>query len=83
MSADLRLSTSVSLRYGELSLWVDATNITNRSNDCCVDLNSMSGPSAAPGIVDQIWSPRHQRGLFEAGTSTELVTPQMTVAARG
>ena len=57
-SLGLRLSTSVPLRYGELSLWVDAINVTNQSNDCCVDLISMNSSTGAPAMVDKIWSPR-------------------------
>ena len=53
LSADLRFSTSVRLRYGELSLWVDATNITSRSNDCCADLNPIGGATNPPAIVDE------------------------------
>jgi hypothetical protein len=57
LSADLRLSRSAPLRYGELALWLDATNITNRPNHCCVDLNSSSGENAL-AITDNTWARR-------------------------
>jgi outer membrane receptor protein involved in Fe transport len=55
-TADLRLSTSLPLRWGDVSLWFDAANITDRHNQCCVDLYSMldnSGHSATDA-----WMPR-------------------------
>ncbi len=58
-SADLRISTSVTTSAGELSLWLDGTNVTNRPNACCVDdLDSVSprpGDSAADSMA---WTPR-------------------------
>jgi hypothetical protein len=57
-SVDLRLSTSVPLRRGVLSLWFDATNVTNRPNECCFELNS-AGATAGPSVVgSKMWSPR-------------------------
>ena len=49
-NAALRASQTFPLRYGDLSLWIDATNITNRGNDCCVELSSTAN--------DKAWSPR-------------------------
>lgn len=57
-STDVRLSTSVPFRSGDLSLWLDATNLTNRSNFCCVDLEPMSPPTGAPAMDNQVWLPR-------------------------
>jgi hypothetical protein len=57
-SADLRLSTSLPLGSGNLTLWLDGTNLTNRSNFCCVDLNPMMPPSSVPTIDNDVWSPR-------------------------
>jgi outer membrane receptor protein involved in Fe transport len=57
-SANLRLSQTVPLRYGDLSLWLDATNITNRLNDCCIDLNSTSRENMVLLTSNKIWSPR-------------------------
>jgi hypothetical protein len=72
LSVDLRLSTAVPLRYGVLSLWFDATNITDRSNDCCVDLSAMSSATSAPGRVNRIWSPR----IINVGFSWRVRRPQ-------
>jgi hypothetical protein len=57
-SADLRLSTSVPLSFGELSLWLDGTNLTGQSNPCCLELNSMSTVGGAPAVENQVWLPR-------------------------
>ena len=57
-SAALRLSRTVPLRFGELSLWLDATNITNRTNDCCIDLNSTGRQNTVLLMTDKLWSPR-------------------------
>lgn len=34
-TADLRVAQTLSFSSGELDLWVEGTNITNRSNQCC------------------------------------------------
>ncbi len=57
-SADLRLSRSVSLPLGELSLWLDGTNITNKQNNCCVDLDSTNPPGSMPAWETLTWVPR-------------------------
>jgi outer membrane receptor protein involved in Fe transport len=57
-SGDLRLSTSVPLAFGELSFWLDGTNLTGRSNLCCVELYSMSSVGPGPAVDDQVWLPR-------------------------
>lgn len=56
-TTDLRLSQAVPLQSGELSLWLDGTNITNRSNTCCVDLDAMNSAQAS-AMETKIWSPR-------------------------
>lgn len=71
-SADLRLSASLPLRRGILSLWFDATNVTNRPNGCCVELNS-AGPAAGPSVaVYRMWSPR----VINAGFSWRVRGPR-------
>ena len=57
-STDLRVSTSVPVSFGELSLWLDGTNLTGRSNPCCVELSSMGAAGGAPAVEDQVWLPR-------------------------
>jgi hypothetical protein len=56
-STDLRVSTSVPLSFGELTLWLDGTNLTGRSNACCIELQSMSS-AGVPSVEDQAWLPR-------------------------
>ena len=57
-SANLRLSHTVPLRFGELSLWLDATNVTNRMNYCCIDLNSTSRQNMVLLTSNETWLPR-------------------------
>jgi hypothetical protein len=57
-SADLRLSKIVSLPLGELSLWLDGTNITNKQNSCCADLDSTYPPGSMPRWEILNWVPR-------------------------
>lgn len=71
-SAALRLSRTVPLRYGELSLWLDATNITDRANDCCIDLNSTSREHTVLLMMDKTWSPR----AVNVGFSWRVRRPQ-------
>jgi hypothetical protein len=49
------LSTSVPLSFGELSLWLDGTNLTGRANPCCIELYSMS---TVPTVEEHVWLPR-------------------------
>ena len=44
LSIDARVSRTFRLRYGELDAWFDVTNLSNRSNVCCVDYQVMDGP---------------------------------------
>jgi hypothetical protein len=48
----------VPLSFGELSLWLDGTNLTGQSNPCCLELNSMSSVGGAPAVENQVWLPR-------------------------
>jgi hypothetical protein len=58
-SADLRVSTSVTTAAGELSLWLDGTNLTNRPNACCVDdLDSVSAHTGESAADNMAWTPR-------------------------
>jgi hypothetical protein len=58
MSADLHVSTTVPMHYGELSLWIDATNITGRANECCAELSSVNAAASPPTVLDKFWAPR-------------------------
>jgi hypothetical protein len=57
-STDLRLSTSVPLWFGELSLWLDGANLTGRANPCCIELYSIGSVGGAPAVDAQVWLPR-------------------------
>jgi hypothetical protein len=52
------LSRSVPLSFGELSLWLDGTNLTGRSNQCCVELNAMNSVEGVPAVENHVWLPR-------------------------
>jgi len=51
-------SYTVPLPYSEVSLWLDGTNITNRMNGCCIDLNSTSFENTVQLTSNRIWSQR-------------------------
>ena len=57
-TADLRVAQVVALPYGELSLWLDATNITNRSNTCCSTFAPADEGATLARIGTQTWLPR-------------------------
>jgi hypothetical protein len=57
-SADLRVSTLLPLSFGELSLWIDGTNLLGRANPCCIELNAMESVGGVPAVDEQVWLPR-------------------------
>ena len=58
LSADLRVTRTVALTHGELSLWLDATNLSDRANDCCVELESVNAMSGMAAPKVDYWLPR-------------------------
>lgn len=58
-SADMYLSHTLLESFGELSLWLDASNATGRSNDCCADLSAVVPPATMPEWSTDAWSGRH------------------------
>jgi hypothetical protein len=56
-TADLRVSQSVPIASGDLALWIDATNITNKTNPCCTNLGVESA-SNNPILSTNAWLPR-------------------------
>jgi hypothetical protein len=62
-TADLRVSQSVPIASGELALWIDATNITNKTNPCCANLG-VESPSGTPILSTNAWLPRIFNGGF-------------------
>lgn len=57
-SADARLARTLSLAHGELTLWVDATNITDRPNECCNQFGSMDQTPTLTLLRTVNWRPR-------------------------
>jgi outer membrane receptor protein involved in Fe transport len=57
-TADLRLAQTVPLSYGELSLWVDTTNVLDRGNQCCTGIAPVDQATAAPTIATNNWLSR-------------------------
>jgi len=57
-SADVRIARTVPLACGEVLLWADATNITNRDNECCSAYRQVDavGNLLPPATVS--WFPR-------------------------
>ncbi len=57
-SADLRLAQVVPLSHGNLSVWLEATNLTNHSNDCCAQFGATDQTGAQPQLQTLHWQPR-------------------------
>jgi TonB dependent receptor/TonB-dependent Receptor Plug Domain len=57
LSADLRVSQIVPIAYGELTLWADAANVTDRTNDCCTAF-SPEQPGGIPATNTKTWLSR-------------------------
>jgi outer membrane receptor protein involved in Fe transport len=58
LSADVHISRSILTRLGELSLWLEITNATNRSNDCCAELAPVVPPAILPTWSTDSWAGR-------------------------
>jgi hypothetical protein len=58
LSLDARIATAIPLPLGELSVWLDGTNLTNRSNYCCTELKSLDSALGPPAMDATIWVPR-------------------------
>jgi len=71
LSADLRISQIVPIAYGELTLWVDATNVTDRTNNCCTAL-SPEQPGTVPATYTKTWLSR----IINAGFSWRFGSPR-------
>jgi len=57
-TADLRLAQTMPLSYGELSLWVDATNVIDRGNQCCSGISQAGQATAVPTLATNNWLTR-------------------------
>ncbi len=47
LSLDAHLSRSILTRLGELSVWLEISNATNRNNACCAELSPSTGAPAS------------------------------------
>jgi hypothetical protein len=57
-TADLRLAQTMPLSYGELTLWVDATNVIDRRNQCCSGIAQADQATAVPTLATNNWLTR-------------------------
>jgi outer membrane cobalamin receptor len=57
LSIDARISRQFALKHGELDAWFEVTNLTNRSNPCCVDYQVLEGPPPVLLRDDDHWLP--------------------------
>ena len=59
VSLDLRLARRMPVRYGELMLFFELSNATNRRNPCCVDVELDDEIAPLPVLVqnDEYWFP--------------------------
>jgi outer membrane receptor protein involved in Fe transport len=57
-SADIRVARTVPLRSGDLLLWADATNVTNRDNQCCTLYGQVDGSGSLLPPTQGSWYPR-------------------------
>jgi hypothetical protein len=57
LSLDARVSRRFPLRHGELEAFLEITNLTNRSNPCCVDYQVLEGPPPVLARDDDQWLP--------------------------
>ena len=57
-TTDLSASRTTSLSGGDLTIRVDVTNATERSNDCCAHLVSGASPDVSSAVERGSWLPR-------------------------
>jgi outer membrane cobalamin receptor len=71
-TADLRFAQSVPLSYGELSLWVDTTNVINRANQCCTGIAAADQTTVSPALTTNSWLSR----IINAGFTWQFGPPR-------
>jgi hypothetical protein len=64
-STDVRLARTVPLRFGDVLLWVDATNVTNRDNACCTAYGQVDSAGNLTMPATNSWFPRTVNVGFE------------------
>jgi TonB dependent receptor/TonB-dependent Receptor Plug Domain len=57
-STDVRVARTVPLRRADVLLWVDATNVTNRANECCIAYGKIDSAGNLLMPVTNSWFPR-------------------------
>jgi hypothetical protein len=71
LNANLRISQIVPIAHGELTLWADAANITDQTNQCCTAL-SPELPGNMPATSTKTWLSR----VINAGFSWRFGSPR-------
>jgi hypothetical protein len=64
-SADIRVARTVPLRLGDVLLWVDATNVTNRANECCTAYGQVNSFGNLTMPANNAWFPRTMNVGFD------------------
>jgi hypothetical protein len=65
ISADVRVAHTIPLQSGDLLLWADATNVTNRGNTCCISYGQVDPSGALLAPTTTSWYPRIANVGFE------------------
>jgi len=64
-SADVRVARTVPLRLGDVLLWVDTTNVTNRANECCTAYGTVDSRGNLTMPATNSWFPRTVNAGFD------------------
>jgi hypothetical protein len=65
LSADVRLARTVPLKWGDVLLWADATNVSNRDNECCNVYGQVDAAGNLLPPTTASWFPRVLNVGFE------------------
>jgi hypothetical protein len=65
LSADIRLARTVPLKWGDVLLWADATNVSNRDNECCNLYGQVDAAGNLSPPTTASWFPRVLNVGFE------------------
>jgi hypothetical protein len=67
-NTDFRIARTLWRRHGDLTLWLDAVNLFNQSNACCIDLGAAVTRPGDLAATVRFWQPR----VFNFGFTWEL-----------
>jgi hypothetical protein len=59
------VARTVPLRLGDVLLWVDATNVTNRANECCTAYGQVDSMDNLTMPANNSWFPRAVNAGFD------------------